>query len=77
MRIVALMTRTVLPGRPDPLGATASKRGTNFALFSETATRVDVCLFDDEGQQTKCILLRERTALVWHGFINGIKPGQL
>ena len=77
MSIVALMTRTLLPGRPHPLGATSYKRGTNFAVFSETATRVEVCLFDDEGQQTENIQLRERTALVWHGFINGIKPGQL
>ena len=71
------MTRKVLPGKPHPLGATAYKRGTNFALFSETATRVDLCLFGDDGQQTDCVTLRERTALVWHGFINGIKPGQL
>ncbi|HEY3624784.1 MAG TPA: glycogen debranching protein GlgX [Terracidiphilus sp.] len=71
------MSRTLLPGKPYPLGATAYKRGTNFAIFSEAATRVDVCLFDANGKQTDCVTLRERTAFVWHGFVNGIKPGQL
>ena len=71
------MSRTLLPGKPFPLGATAYKRGTNFALFSEGATRVDVCFFDSDGNQVDCVSLRERTAFVWHGFINGIKPGQL
>ena len=71
------MSRTLLPGKPYPLGATAYKRGTNFALFSEAATRVDLCLFDSDGRQIDSVTLRERTALVWHGFVNGIQPGQL
>jgi isoamylase len=71
------MSRTLLPGRPHPLGATAHSKGTNFALFSQDATKVDLCLFDSEGKQTECITLRERTAYVWHGFIRDIKPGQL
>jgi isoamylase len=71
------MSRTLLPGRPYPLGAVARKKGTNFAVYSEGATRVDVCLFDAEGHETDRVLLRERTALVWHGFIRDIKPGQL
>jgi isoamylase len=71
------MSRTLLPGKPYPLGATAYKRGTNFAIFSEGATRVDLCLFDNDGKQTDCVTLRERTSFVWHGFVNGIKPGQL
>ena len=71
------MSRTLLPGKPYPLGATAYKKGTNFAIFSEAATRVDVCLFNANGKQTDCVTLRERTAFVWHGFVNGIKPGQL
>jgi isoamylase len=71
------MDRTLLPGRPSPLGATARKKGTNFSLYSEGATRVDVCLFDEAGNETDSITLRERTALVWHGFIRDIKPGQL
>jgi isoamylase len=76
-RIEGPMSRTLLPGKPYPLGATAYKRGTNFAIFSEGATRVDVCLLDSNGNQTDCVTLREKTAFVWHGFINGIKPGQL
>jgi isoamylase len=71
------MSRTLLPGKPYPLGSTAQKKGTNFALFSQDATRVDLCLYDENGNQTDCVTLRERTAFVWHGFINGIKPGQL
>ena len=71
------MSRTLLPGKPYPLGATAYKKGTNFALFSENAARVDVCFYDAEGHETDCVTLLERTALVWHGFVNGIKAGQL
>ncbi len=71
------MSRTLLPGKPYPLGATAYRRGTNFAIFSETATRVDLCFFDPDGTQTDFVTLREQTAHVWHGFVNGVKPGQL
>jgi isoamylase len=71
------MSRTLLPGRPYPLGATASSKGTNFSIFSQDATSVDLCLFDSEGNQTDCIHLRERTAYVWHGFLRDVKPGQL
>jgi glycogen operon protein len=71
------MSRTLLPGKPYPLGSTAHRKGTNFALFSEGASRVDVCLYDADGNETDCVTLRERTAFVWHGFIRDIKPGQL
>ena len=71
------MKRTLLPGYPYPLGATSQKKGTNFALFSEKATRVELCLFDEDGKETDCIPLRERTAFVWHGFVRDILPGQL
>ncbi len=70
------MPRTLLPGRPYPLGATPTSHGTNFALYSENATAVHVCFFDEKGNQTDCEHLRERTAFVWHGLIRGIKPGQ-
>ncbi len=70
------MERTLLPGKPYPLGATPSRLGTNFALFSETATAVHLCLFDDDGNQTDRIPLRERTAFVFHGLVRGIKAGQ-
>ena len=70
------MPRTLLPGKPYPLGATPSSQGTNFALYSENATAVHVCFFDETGNQTDCVPLRERTAFVWHGLIRNIKPGQ-
>lgn len=70
------MDRTLLPGRPYPLGATPRSIGTNFALFSENATAVSVCFFDETGKETDCVALHERTAYVWHGLIRGIKPGQ-
>ena len=70
------MSRTVLPGRPHPLGATPRIKGTNFALFSEHATAVKVCFFDDNGNETDCVDLSERTAFVWHGLVRDIKPGQ-
>src|SRR5882757_1738216 len=71
------MNRTLLPGSPYPLGATVTSKGTNFAIFSEGATRVDLCFFDESGTQTDCVTLRERTAYVWHGLIRDIGPGQL
>src|ERR1700761_1669373 len=70
------MPRTLLPGKPYPLGATPTTQGTNFALYSESATAVHVCFFDEKGKQTDCVHLRERTAYVWHGLIRDIKPGQ-
>jgi glycogen operon protein len=70
------MRRTLLPGKPYPLGATPTSKGTNFSLFSENATGVSVCFFDEAGNQIDCVALRERTAFVWHGMIRDIKPGQ-
>jgi len=69
------MTTTVRPGEPFPLGATWDGRGTNFSLFSEVAERVELCLFDDDGTETR-IDLRERTAFCWHGYLRGVGPGQ-
>jgi isoamylase len=65
----------IWPGNPYPLGATYDGGGTNFALFSEAATRVELCLFDDEGRETR-IDLPEREALVWHGYLPRVVPGQ-
>ena len=70
------MDRTLLPGRPYPLGATPGSKGTNFALYSENATSVRVCFFDEAGKEIDSVILQERTAFVWHGLIRGIKPGQ-
>ncbi len=66
---------TAWPGTPFPLGATCDGNGTNFSLFSEHAEAVELCLFDDEGEETR-IALAERTAFNWHGFVPGIGPGQ-
>ena len=71
------MSRTLLPGKPYPLGATPGGLGTNFAVYSEIATRVDVCFFDADGNFTEYVTLREHTAFVWHGFVREIHPGQL
>jgi len=65
----------IWPGHPYPLGATYDGGGTNFALFSEVAERVELCLFDDDGRETR-VDLPEREALVWHGYIPRIVPGQ-
>ncbi len=66
---------SVWPGAPYPLGATYDGTGTNFALFSEVAEAVELCLFDDQGTET-VVPLRERDAFVWHGYLPGIGPGQ-
>jgi len=67
------------PGRPYPLGATWDGAGVNFALFSEHATAVELCLFrgPDASQAREGMPLRERTDLVWHGYVPGLGPGQL
>jgi isoamylase len=69
----------VLPGRRSPLGATWDGEGVNFALFSENATGVELCLYDrdDPAVETARVRLREVTAHVWHGYVPGLKPGQL
>ena len=65
----------VWPGNNYPLGATYDGAGTNFALFSEVAGRVEVCLFDDDGHETR-LALNEVDGFIWHGYIPGIGPGQ-
>jgi len=64
----------VWPGRPDPLGATWDGEGTNFALFSEVAEAVELCVFDD-GQEVR-LPLSEVNAHVWHGYVPGVNPGR-
>ncbi|MGW9113211.1 glycogen debranching protein GlgX [Microbacterium sp. NPDC055683] len=63
------------PGRPYPLGASFDGDGTNFALFSEVAERVELCLVDDRGGETR-VELREVDAYVWHAYLPGVVPGQ-
>ncbi|GAB3491190.1 glycogen debranching protein GlgX [Nocardiopsis coralliicola] len=66
----------VWPGDPYPLGATYDGTGTNFSLFSEAADAVQLCLFDDSGEEAR-IPLTESDGFVWHGYLPGIGPGQL
>ncbi|GAB2466432.1 glycogen debranching protein GlgX [Xylanimonas ulmi] len=63
------------PGRPYPLGATFDGTGTNFALFSSVAERVELCLLDDDGSQRR-VDLHEVDAHVFHVFLPGVGPGQ-
>ena len=66
-------------GKPYPLGATWDGQGVNFAVFSETATRVVLCLFDQSNsrRETRRVLMPERTDLVWHAYLPDLSPGQL
>jgi isoamylase len=65
----------IWPGKAYPLGATFDGAGTNFALFSEVAERVELMLYDDAGNETS-INLPEVDAYCWHGYVPGIGPGQ-
>src|SRR6201987_5179162 len=65
----------IWPGAPYPLGATWDGWGTNFALFSEVADRVELCLFDEAGTETR-VALTEMDGFVWHGYLPAISPGQ-
>jgi isoamylase len=69
-------TLRITAGRPDPLGATFDGEGVNFAVFSQHATRMTLCLFDDAGNEYLLINLPERDGHVWHGYIPGLRPGQ-
>ncbi|MBC9247599.1 glycogen debranching protein GlgX [Paracoccus sp. 11-3] len=63
-------------GRPYPLGATFDGEGVNFAVFSQHATRVILCLFNDQGEETVLLNLTERDGHIWHGYISGLQQGQ-
>jgi isoamylase len=65
----------VWPGRPFPLGATWDGQGVNFSIFSENATRVELCLFDEHDTEVR-IEVTERTAFNWHVYLPGCGPGQ-
>jgi len=73
-----MTTGVLLPGRPFPMGATWEENGANFALFSEHAEKVELCLFDATGKhEVARYLLSGHSLSVWHGFLKDIKPGQL
>jgi glycogen operon protein len=68
----------VTAGSPHPLGATWDGRGTNFALFSANATKVELCLFDRSGKrEIERFALPERTDDIWHGYLSHVSPDQL
>ncbi|MEW6491391.1 MAG: glycogen debranching protein GlgX [Cyanobacteriota bacterium] len=66
---------TLWPGKVYPLGASWDGKGTNFALYSENATGVELCLFDKDNEETR-IELPEVSNFVWHGYVPGVAPGQ-
>ena len=63
------------PGSPYPLGAVFDGGGTNFSIFSEVADRIELCLFDDDGSETR-VTLPERNGMIWHGYLPRVSPGQ-
>ncbi|MFT4122461.1 MAG: glycogen debranching protein GlgX [Microbacteriaceae bacterium] len=63
------------PGSPYPLGATFDGSGTNFAVYSEAAERVELCLFDEDGVESRVELI-EVDAFVWHAYLPNVQPGQ-
>ncbi len=69
----------VWPGRPYPLGVTWDGGGANVAIFSESATKVELCLFDspEAKQESERIVLPQFTDLVWHAYLPDLQPGQL
>jgi len=73
------VSRKLLPGKPFPLGATWDGKGTNFAIFSENATRVDLCFFSSESDrgESERVKLAEVTGHVWHGYLPSVGPGEL
>ncbi len=64
----------VWPGRPEPLGATWDGAGTNFAVFSDAAGQVELCLFDVDGTEID-VALPECIGSVWHGYLPDVGPG--
>ena len=68
----------VWPGHEYPLGSTWDGSGTNFALFSAHAEKVELCLFDEDGkEETARLPLPEQTHEIWHGYLPDVRPGQL
>ncbi|HUG91313.1 MAG TPA: glycogen debranching protein GlgX [Planctomycetaceae bacterium] len=69
----------VWPGRPYPLGATWDGKGVNFAIFSQHAEWIELCLFDspEAARETYRIALPQYTDFVWHGYLPDVRPGQL
>ena len=67
------MAARIWPGEPAPLGATFDGMGTNVAVYSDLAESIEFCTFDDDGNETRCVL-PERTGDVWHGYLPDVQP---
>ncbi|MBF0416181.1 MAG: hypothetical protein HQL79_10495 [Magnetococcales bacterium] len=75
---MTLSITTVWPGNPNPRGATWDGEGVNFALYSENAHKVELCLFDPvTWHEAQRIELREQTHMVWQGYLPEARPGLL
>src|SRR5690606_40681406 len=72
---VGRMSLKFWPGSAHPLGSSFDGQGTNFAQFSEGAEGVQLCLFDEDGNE-ECVELTEVDAHVWHGYLPQVQPGQ-
>jgi isoamylase len=74
-----ILPSAIYPGKAFPLGATWDGKGVNFAIYSENAEEVELCLFEDLDSETEYlkIKLKERDHHVWHVYIPDLKPGQL
>src|SRR6202167_4628907 len=69
------LTGSLIEGLPHPRGACWDGKGTNFAIFSAHATKVEVCLFDENGEkELERIVLPEYTNQIWHGYLPGVQP---
>lgn len=73
------MEHILYPGNPFPLGATWDGTGVNFSVYSESASAVELCLFDEKnpGEESLRVKMPERTGHVWHIYVKGAQPGQL
>src|SRR5258708_35312618 len=77
MTITEPRTAPIREGLPHPRGATWDGKGTNFALFSAHAAKVEVCIFDENGEQElERIELPEYTNQIWHGYLPDVRPGR-
>lgn len=68
---------SITPGKSFPLGATWKENGTNFSIFAENADRVELCLYNDAGDETARIELTDRDHHIFHCFVSEVSPGQL
>lgn len=71
------MTIRTWTGEPYPLGARWDGEGTNFAIFSQHADAVELCLFGPDGREAERIRLREQASFIWHAYLPDVRPGQL